>query len=229
MINKFITVGMAGMLAWATVASAAMIEDFEPGTSYSGHGTLQADPLDAGNQVLHLAGWDVATFAPLGTAGTVTMKIYDFGEVPTFNGPRWGVADADQSTAVAIIDKAWLDASMGYGMGQELSQNGDWWSPAYFGGPRQTDLWTTWTFDVATDGAVTISAFLTGAGSPDMSTVYGTVDAMDSIWVSGGKFENVTEGVLVDDITFEAIPEPATLSLVGICAGAMFFIRRFRN
>lgn len=225
MTKKFITVGMAGILAWATAASAAMIEDFEPGTSYAGFGTLQADPLDAGNQVLNLAAWDIATFAPSAAAGTVTMKIYDFGGVPTFNGARWGVADADQSTAVAIIDKTWLDANTGYGMGQELSQNGDWWSPAYFGGPRQTAQWTTWTFDVATDGAVTIEAFLVGAGAPDMSQAYGTVDAMDSIWISGGKFGQ-SLGVLVDDITFEAIPEPATLSLVGIFAGAMLFIRR---
>ena len=225
MTKKFITVGAAGILAWATAASAAMIEDFEPGTSYAGFGTLQADPLDAGNQVLNLAAWDIATFAPSAAAGTVTMKIYDFGGVPTFNGARWGVADVDQSSAVAIIDKTWLDASMGYGMGQELSQNGDWWSPGYFGGPRQTGAWTTWTFDVAANGDTTISAHLVGAGAPDISQANGVVDAMDSIRISGGKFGQ-SQGVLVDDITFEAIPEPATLGLVGIFAGAMLFVRR---
>jgi len=206
MIKKHMTVFMAGTVAWATAASAAMLEDFEPGTSYSGAGTLQADPLDAGNQVLLLAGGEVATFIPTAFEGTVTMKVYDFGEIPTFNGPRWGIADVDESVAVAIIDKPWLLASQGYGMGLEVSQAGDWFSPDYFGGPRQTDLWTTWTFAVAADGSVTISSFA--------SQAYGAVDAMDSIWVSGGKAGNVTQGVLIDDITFLSAADENPLILV---------------
>ncbi|RKZ09468.1 hypothetical protein DRQ32_08125, partial [bacterium] len=180
------------------------------------------DPDDAGNHVLLLEGGEVATFIPLETAGTVTMKVYDFGEIPNFNGPRWGVADADESVAVAIIDKPWLEASTGYGMGLELSRDGDWWSPAFFGGPRQVDAlddpgtggfegdgkWTTWTFDVTADGGVAISSFT--------SQTYGTVDAMDTIWVSGGKGGDVAHGVLIDDISFSPASESSPLVLVDV-------------
>ncbi|RKX47682.1 MAG: hypothetical protein DRP64_00435 [Verrucomicrobia bacterium] len=206
----------------AGAVSAEVLEDFEPGTSYSGAGTIQVDPDDAGNHVLLLEGGEVATFIPLETAGTVTMKVYDFGEIPNFNGPRWGVADADESVAVAIIDKPWLEASTGYGMGLELSRDGDWWSPAFFGGPRQVDAlddpgtggfegdgkWTTWTFDVTADGGVAISSFT--------SQTYGTVDAMDTIWVSGGKGGDVAHGVLIDDISFSPASESSPLVLVDV-------------
>lgn len=208
-MEKHMTVCMAGLLAWTLTVSAKPLEDFESGTSYSGAGTIQVDPDDAANKVLLLAGGEVATFIPSAFKGTVTMKVYDFGEIPTFNGPRWGIADADESVAVTIIQKTSLPASAGYGMGQEITRDGDWWSPAYFGGPRQVDIlddpategfegngrWTTWTFVVNPNGDVSFSAF--GHGK-----LYGTVDAMDTIWVSGGKAGNVTHGVLIDDITF---------------------------
>ena len=221
MMRKTIAICIAGLLGGITTVSAEVLEDFEPGTSYSGMGTIQIDPDDAGNHVLLLEGGEVATFIPSAFEGTVTMKVYDFGEIPNFNGPRWGIADVNESVAVAIIDKTWLDSSVGYGMGQELSREGDWWTPAYFGGPRQVDAlddpatpgdfegdgkWTTWTFDVAANGSVTISSFV--------GQTYGTVDAMDAIWVSGGKGGNVAYGVLIDDITFLSSVESAPLVLV---------------
>ena len=209
MMKKQMTVCMAGLLAWASTASAKTLEDFEPGSSYSGPGTIQVDPDDAANKVLLLAGGEVATFIPSAFRGTVTMKIYDFGEIPTFNGPRWGIAGSGESVAVTIIQKPSLPASAGYGMGQEITRDGDWWSPAYFGGPRQVvalddpeiggfegnGKWSTWTFYVNADGSVSITSF--GHGK-----LYGKVDAMDAIWVSGGKAGNVTRGVLIDDIMF---------------------------
>ena len=209
MMKKQMTLCVAGLLAWMTTVSAKPLEDFEEGTSYSGPGTIQADPDDAANKVLLLVGGEVATFIPSVFRGTVTMKIYDFGEIPTSNGPRWGIAGSGESVAVTIIQKPSLPAKAGYGMGQELTRDGDWWSPAYFGGPRQVDVlddpetggfegngrWSTWTFVVNPNGDVSITAF--GQGQ-----LYGKVEAMDTIWVSGGKTGNVTHGVLIDDIMF---------------------------
>jgi len=230
---------MAGMLAWVATASAEMLEDFEPGTSYSGAGTVQADPDNAGNQVLALVPGEVATFIPSTFVGTVTMNIYDFGELAQVGGllldaPRWGVADANESVAVAIMEKTFLDAAAGYAMGTETSKTGAWFSPSFFGGPRQVialddplttgvfegvGKWTTWTFDVAAGGGVTISS---AAGIQS----FGTVDAMDTIWVSGGRSGRSTNGVLIDDIT--VVPEPATTGLLVFGTFALLLKRRFR-
>lgn len=73
MMKKQMTICMTGLLAWMTTVSAKPLEDFEPGTSYSGPGTIQVDPDDAANKVLLLVGGEVTTFIPSAFRGTVTV------------------------------------------------------------------------------------------------------------------------------------------------------------
>ena len=211
-MNKNIALCMLGLFAGVIAVSAEVLEDFEPGSTYIGEGVIEADPLDPANHVLNLASGEVATFIPTDFEGIVTMRIYDHGEVPIGggSGPRWGVAyvddvEANESAAVAIVQKnGWLESNVGYGYGNEISRTSNWWSPKYYGGPRQTGLWTTWTFEVA-DGKVGIISF--GSQIEDM------LSPMNEIWVSGGALGE-SSGVLVDDITFSAFGEQNPLILL---------------
>jgi len=229
----------------ATSASAAVLEDFE---AWTGAGTVVADPDDAGNSVLHLAGGQAIAIALPETAGIMTVDVYDMGAVthdagqPNTegygDGPRWGVATAGNvaSAAAGIINKTFLDSSSGYGVSLETSRTSSWYSPMWYGGPRLVDslavigsgtwddpeipgdgAWTTWTFTIATDGSVTIE---NGVRSKTYS-----MGSAAEMWLSGGRSGKMLNGTaLFDNITF--VPEPATMSLLGL--GALALIRRKR-
>ncbi|MFW5915520.1 MAG: PEP-CTERM sorting domain-containing protein, partial [Planctomycetota bacterium] len=107
----------------------------------------------------------------------------------------------------------------------------------WYGGPRQATLddpdteedervgqWSTWSFDVAEDGAVTIGSDWTGTTASS-----GPVDNMDTIWISGGGSGDTTYGVLVDNITAEAVPEPASIGLLAIALTALLWRRQMRE
>lgn len=196
---------------------SVVLEDFEPGTSYLGAGTIQLDPENAGNRVLHLASGEVATFIPLDVEGTLSVDIYDFGEAhnPALGdagyGPRWGISDGITGASAGLLQKPWLQMSQGYALAQYVDPSAVWWTASYFGGPRQVDAldnpstsgvfegagrWTTWTFTVDADGVVTVAAF-----GHEISN--GTVLAMNSIWVSGGLSGYSVYGVLIDNIKFD--------------------------
>lgn len=102
--------------------------------------------------------------------------------------------------------------------------------------------WATWTFEV-TAGVITASAAANDV--VDENGVYssgpvtasgdlpGTVGNLSSIFVSSGTDAALPEGhlkfvgVLVDDITFAPIPEPATMSILAL--GGLAMLRRRRS
>ena len=93
----------AVVLGLTLTASADFLEDFESG--WTGNGTLQADPQDASNTVLHLAPGELVDWATSDNVGTVTMRIYDFGEggEAEYRGPRWGLRGAGGAATVRAI------------------------------------------------------------------------------------------------------------------------------
>jgi hypothetical protein len=171
----------------------------------------------------------------------------------TVYGPRWGVSDSTSNTAnsagATIINRGSIPSTSGYGMegtNTPMTKTGSWFSPQYFAGPRQVDAlddpsttdnegdgkWSTWTFLVNPDGTVKMS--VTGIGTTKTSgVVSGTmlVTDMHTIWIYGGSNPPAgvyNLGVLVDDITFTAadpVPEPASLSILGL-SGALLLPRR---
>lgn len=93
------TICLLAILAATSLASAAVLQDFESG--YAGPGVMVADPDDPANTVLKLAnvpGLNDAEVCsipvPAGTV-SVSMRIYDFGantdKTMNHYGPRWGL------------------------------------------------------------------------------------------------------------------------------------------
>jgi hypothetical protein len=238
------------IMALAASASAAVIEDFE---AWTGTGTVVADPDNAANSTLQLAGGEAIAIALPANAGIMTVDVYDMGATdhdigqPNTNnsgyGPRWGVADVGNSTSVAasIINKTFLNSNNGYGWGYDLSRTSSWWSPMWFGGPRNVDAlqvigtgtwdnpevpgdgdWATWTFYINTSGTVTV----TDGNNTVMGAMRLNGVASTEMWLSGGRSGMVLNGTaLFDNITFD-VPEPATMSLLAL--GGLAMLRRRR-
>lgn len=95
--------------------------------------------------------------------------------------------------------------------------------------------WVNWTFDLALDGSVALSgsggslnhseSFEATGGSGITNPI--TQSNLTHIWARGGP--TTTEGVLIDNITVTAIPEPATLGLIAGVIGALALRLRRRG
>lgn len=240
--------------AWAV----EYVADFESSNPFSA-GTLVGDQAASGAQSLYLAAGDLATLdipaALLGRDIVVTMMVFDQGRwidrtvagYPTsVYGPRWGVSGLDGTLAridcaATIIEKTFLTSENGYGFsgaaGTE-SRTGNWYSPQWFGGPRQCTLsadggsnpgsgwvmgtpgtgrWTRWTFTVAASGEVTLRM----AGSATTRT-HNLGGSADQLWLFGGRAHATAglplAGVWIDDVRIWAadpLPLDSTVDFEG--------------
>jgi len=231
-----------------TGAQGAVIEDFEGyeiGAAFQG-GTIVADPDNAGNKVLSLQYGTAATSALIAIpdaplAGVVSMDIYDYGKAPGAHyGPRWGVLATEYYAAAYLRQGAGVNSTAGYAMTWDSQPTSawawnasSWFSAKFFGGPRLVDAlqddangvvadgaWSTWTF-TSSGGACYINN-----GTVLNSTGY-KVGLMTDVFLWSGRDVGLA-GVLVDNIAF-AVPEPATLGLLGFGALGLVVRRRDRK
>ncbi|MFW6154922.1 MAG: PEP-CTERM sorting domain-containing protein [Planctomycetota bacterium] len=245
------------MALTTTGAWGAMLEDFEPiafsgGTVMVDPEDPENNALYVNGEVAVL---DLA--APLEPGEGISMRVYDQGKSAMDNaegtGPAedsrpagtkygWniGVSGDNNNWGVGLFNKSWLGANGGYAWcdGHDWPQTAtSIWSAGWFGGPRQVDAlsvigtgsiadpevdgdgaWSTWTWMLSADGSLTI----TGEAG-ERTTDPGVASNIDQVYV--GSHSTDLGGLLIDDV--QLIPEPATLSLLGL-GGVLALIRRKR-
>jgi dockerin type I repeat protein len=240
--------------AWAV----EYVVDFESGNPFSA-GALVVDQAASGVQSLYLAPGTLATLdipaELLSRDIVVTMMVFDQGRwidravtgYPTgCYGPRWGVSGLDATftridCAATIIERTSLASDAGYGFsapGGTESRTGSWYSPQWFGWPRQCTLspdggsndgswvmgtpgtgrWTRWTFNVAATGEVTLS----NAGS-GVTQTHNLGGSADQLWLFGGRTHATVglplAGVWIDDVRIWAadpLPLDSTVDFEGV-------------
>jgi len=228
----------------------------ESSNPFSG-GAVTTDQAHSGTQSLYLGGSDMAFVPLdipgdyEGDAVEVTMMVFDTGRwidravtgYPlSCYGPRWGVSGAGTDIGATIIEKTFLQSGGQYGGGYGHSGGNpeaepptlpedrfanDWFSPAYYGGPRQCTLsdnggtndgggwvmgtegtgeWTKWIFlvDKATN-TVTLSR----EGGPEVVHACPLDGPVDEIWIYGGGAGATSglplAGIYIDDVTVSAV------------------------
>lgn len=159
--------------------------------------------------------WSATNYTP-GVACTITISMYsdeqivggcvarvtDFDAGGTANAPgTWGVKFTVQH------DGGYSGLDVGLGKGELVIANGTVDIPAY-----ATGTLFTYTYDVPATNAGTIHFKL--LDYPDA----GYVSSM--FYMSGGKAIEY----LMTDMTFDSVPEPMTIALLGL--GGLFMLRR---
>lgn len=206
--------------------------------SWTGAGTL----LDqGGNIVLHLSPGDLQTFdvSAFGAEGTASFDIFDFGDIPNPEGPRWGISDPDQLVAISPSGRAGTSDEFYYSPNGNPSQTGSWFGVTFFGpggttGERPVTLessvgandgvgaWVSWDFEIASNGSVTVTGL---GGTFSRTNTLGTVDDIQQIFFYGDP--DTTNGLLVDNITYTAVPEPSAYALAfGAVVGMLIYLRK---
>jgi hypothetical protein len=64
-----------------------------------------------------------------------------------------------------------------------------------------------------------------GIWTPDQNWTWGPGATFASLGLNIGTY-TVSDAVTSESITIQIVPEPASLGLVGLCAGGIFFTRR---
>jgi hypothetical protein len=255
----------AAVLTVLVAAPAAMgdfVIDFEGPNPFSG-GTVSTAESYSSSHSLYLGGGEMETFTfDSSTGGSLSMMVFDMGKWvdgadPTtpasVYGPRWGVSSGTgdtQHVGISIIEKTFLGSGNGYGYNNANSRFGSWWSPGYYGGPRQatlgtpgtwdagtttwttydgTGMWTKWIFDITAAGVVSVYR----EGDTAHMQTFGTGATITQVYLYGaantGETGGGLAGLYVDDITWTAsTPEPATMGLLGIGVAGLFIRRRKR-
>ncbi len=181
------------------------------------------------------------------TAGVFSVRIYDFGandeKVDSRYGPRWGFTGngALPATVMTLMYKSWLSGYKGYvaneNTGTVMTSPTDpiysvYWAIGTVGRyvkalddlatpdvDEAQGAWSTWTFEVATDGTITVTAEAEDLVDPNGGYQSGPVShsgdlrpvgTIETFFVSAGT--NDAEpvgylkfvGLLIDDVSFTA-------------------------
>lgn len=186
--------------------------------------------------------------------GLVTMEVFDLGkwcdDADTYqNGWRAGLTGASQtgSAHFSLMRRAYMSTD-GYAYSQGNDGGGTftgWYSPWWAGlvnrpaagilsatpndGSAGTGMWIKFGFQFDTVGNVSMFRY-DANDQPVASSLTAVItngntstgEPVKSIFIYGG--DSILGGLYVDDVTFTAAPEPATLSLLGI--GVLALIRR---
>jgi hypothetical protein len=136
--------------------------------------------------------------------------------------------------------------------GDDPIEEGRWWDAVPFRNyadgtyrPAAPGGWTQWTFDHSDPKNLSITISFFGAHEDihanlpgvdgDPTWVWSAPAGIDRLFFNGSRLYRSADsyslplsGIYIDDVTFTPVPEPASLGLLGLGAGALLLGRRRR-
>lgn len=208
-----LAIGIVGSLS---ANEPTFAENFEGHATWTSSGELVKQ---AGNTALKLTPRqlyeiDLGTY---GKSGVVSVDIYDFGDIPNPEGPRWGLRDSDELVGVSPSLRKGASEKYYYAPRKSPAIRESWFSFDFIGpgGERAmrpvslesspgagdgSGAWVTWRFTIGADGTVSVTG--SGPGNFGPAAEIGKVDDLQTLFFYA--HPHAPRGLLVDNISFRA-------------------------